>query len=166
MTIYIERLENIIREMQVALPKPEYLPWLHFLHKIYPESELLKIEDSGAPQAREPTVDKGTVKPKHCYDIREIMMLAERNGYPTWYIHPNREDESNEEHEMVLFPTDKIKAISSHKLEEFFKKYLCTLREQGIAADGILIKSDRQIIDADGKTHAHLLFRLNETDST
>lgn len=164
MTIYIEQLENIIREMQIALPKPDYLPWLHFLHEIYPESELLKTEDSGAPQAREPTADQGIVEGKHCHDIREIMMLAERNGYPTWYIHPHREDESSKEHEVVLFPTDKIKAISSHKLEEFFKKYLSTLREQGIAADGILIKSDRQIIAADGQTHTHLIFHLNQTD--
>ncbi len=164
MTIYIEQLENIIREMQTALPKPDYLPWLHFLHEIHPESELLKTEDSGAPQAREPTVDQGTAGVKHCHDIREIMMLAERNGYPTWYIHPYGETDSNKEYEAVLFPTDKIQAISSHALEELFKKYLCTLTEQGIAADGILIKSDSQIIDADGEAHTHLIFRPNETD--
>ena len=164
MTIYIEQLENIIREMRIASSKPDYLPWLHFLHEIHPESELLKSEDSEGPQAREPTADQGTAKAKHCRDIREIMMLAERNGYPTWYIHPYEEGALSEEHEAILFPTDKIKAISSHSLEELFKKYLRTLHEQGIVADGILIKSDSQITDADGETHEHLIFRLNEAD--
>lgn len=164
MNTYIEQLESIIREMRVALPKPDYLPWLHFLHEVHPESELLKTENHGAPQAREPTVDQTTTKAKHCHDIREIMMLAERNGYPTWYIHPYREGDASEEYEVILFPTDKIQAISSHSLEELFKKYLCTLTEQGITADGILIKSDRQIIDADGEAHTHLIFHSNETD--
>jgi hypothetical protein len=57
MKIYIEQLENIIRDMQNTLPKPDYLPWLHFLHEVYPESELLKPEEEGAPQARDPTIE-------------------------------------------------------------------------------------------------------------
>lgn len=164
MTIYIEQLESIIREMRVALPKPDYLPWLHFLHEIHPDSELLKTKDSGAPQAREPTVDQRTDKVKHCHNVREIMMLAERNGYPTWHIHPYEEADPSKEREAILFPTDKIQATSSHNLEEHFKKYLHTLGEQGIAADGILIKSDSQIIDEDGERHTHLIFHLHETD--
>jgi hypothetical protein len=161
---YIKQLEHIIREMQTTLPKPDYLPWLHFLHEVHPESELLRAGEGILPQAREPTVGQETSQVKHCHDIRELMMLAERNGYPTWYIHPYREGDPHEEHEPILFPTNKIQSISSHVLAELFNKYLSTLHEQGIVTDGILIKGEGPITDIDGETHAHLIFRSNNSD--
>jgi hypothetical protein len=162
MTTYIQQLENIIRDMQIALPKPDYLPWLHFLHEIYPESELLRVEDSGLPQAREPTVEEASIRIKECNDVREIMMLAEQNGYPTWRIYPHREDHSIQEQEPVLFPTDKIQTVSSHALEGLFKKYLLSLEGRGMTSDGILIKGDNHIIDTDGETRICLVFRPSE----
>jgi hypothetical protein len=160
MKIYIEQLENIIRDMQNTLPKPDYLPWLHFLHEVYLESELLKPEEEGAPQARDPTIEIADPIQKECRDIRELMMLAEQNGYPTWRIHPYVEEGLPEEYEPILFPTDKIQTISSHNLQELFKRYLSTLREEGMAADAILIKSDSKIMATDGQTYASLIFRL------
>lgn len=164
MTHYIEQLEGIIRDMQVTLPKSDYLPWLDFLQKVHQESELLKTGESGAPQAREPTIEEDDPKPKECQDIRELMMLAECNGYPTWHIHPYVDGDINKEYETILFPTEKIQTISSHKLEESFKKYLFSLRENGILTDRILIKSDHRIMGVDGITHRSLLFRPTETD--
>lgn len=164
MTSYIEQFEHIIQGMQVAMPKSDYLPWLEFLERIHPESELLKTGDSGAPQAREPTMEENDPKPKECQDIRELMMLAECNGYPTWHIHPYVEDEIGQEYEAILFPTEKIQTISSSKLEELFKRYLSTLREQGIVTDRILIKSDHQIMGINGAVHSCLVFRSMETN--
>lgn len=161
MTIYIERLERIIHEMQATLPKPDYLPWLHFLREIHPESELLNTGDNGLPQAREPTSHEATTKTKQCHDIRELMMLAEQNGYPNWYIHPYREAYPREEYKPILFPTNKIQSISSHALAELFNKYLSALHEQGVTADGILINGDSHITDVDGETCTHLIFRPN-----
>lgn len=159
MNSYIERFEHIIRDMQSTLPESDYLPWLDFLRKVHPESELLKMGESGAPQAREPTMEEDRPKPKECRDIRELMMLAECNGYPTWRIHPYTEDELSQEYETILFPTDKIQAISSSKLEELFRKYLSSLRENGIVTDHILIKSDHQIRGVNGAVHDRLVFR-------
>lgn len=161
MTIYIERLEQIIRDMRTALPENDSLPWFQFLREIHPESELLKVEDEGAPQAREPTE---TTKPKECHDVRELMILAELSGYPTWSIHPYAEDDSGERYEAILFPTNKVQSISSAKLEESFKKYLSTLEEQGMVTDRLVIQSDDQIMDADGKTHSQLIYYPNGTN--
>ena len=161
MTIYIERLEQIIRDMRTALPENDSLPWFQFLREIHPESELLKVEDEGAPQAREPTE---TTKPKECHDVRELMILAELNGYPTWSIHPYAEDNSGERYESILFPTNKVQSISSAKLEESFKKYLSTLEEQKVATDRLVIQSDDQITDADGKTYSQLIYYPNGTN--
>ncbi len=161
MTIYTERLEQIIRDMQTALPAGQSLPWLHFLREIHPESELLQIGNDGAPQAREPTE---TTRPKECRDVRELMMLAERNGYPTWSIHPYVEDGAGEKCEAILFPTNKVQSISSAKLEELFRKYLDSIKEQGIAADRVLIKSSTQITDMEGETHSFLVYAPNATD--
>ena len=158
MTSYIEQFERIIQDMKAAMPKSDYLPWLEFLEQIHPESELLKTGESGAPQAREPTIEEDDPKPKECQDIRELMMLAECNGYPTWHIHPYVEDEISQEYETILFPTEKIQTISSSKLEELFRKYLSSLREQGITVDRILIKSDHQIMGVNGTVHQCLVF--------
>ena len=164
MTHYIEQLESIIRDMQATVSNSDYLPWLEFLERIHPESEILKTGESGAPQAREPTIEVEKPKPKECQDIRELMMLAESNGYPTWHIHPYVKDGISQEYEMILFPTEKIQTISSHKLEELFRKYLSTLEEQGITTDRILIKSEHQITGTDGVAHHSLLFCLSESN--
>ncbi len=164
MTSYIEQFERIIQDMQVTMPKSDYQPWLEFLERIRPESELLKTGESGAPQAREPTMEEDDPHPKECQDIRELMMLAEYNSYPTWNIHPYVEDEISQEYEPILFPTEKVQTISSSKLEELFKKYLFSLRENGIVTNQILIKSDHQIMGINGAVHSCLVFRPMETD--
>ena len=73
---YSEKLEQIITDMKADSPEnnQEYLLWLDFLRKVKPESELL-VADSG-----------GEVK--EYTDVREIMLLAENNQYPIWYIQP------------------------------------------------------------------------------
>lgn len=164
MKIYIEQLENIIRDMCLALPKQDYLPWLHFLQEVYPESELLKPEDEGLPQARDPTIEATDPKQKECRDIRELMILAEQNGYPIWRIHPYVEENTSQQCEPILFPTDKIQSISSRKLEELFKRYLSTLREEGITTHRILIKSDSRIKDLSGEAFPALVFHLTNVD--
>lgn len=160
MNIYIERLENIIRDMQSVLPKQNYLPWLYFLREIYPESELLKADDESS-HAREPTVEEDSMKQKECRDIRELMILAEQNGYPLWRIYPCMKEPSSEVVDPILFPTERIQTISSQKLHELFKKYLSTLKEEEIVADMILIKSDNRITAADGESYESLIFHLS-----
>lgn len=95
-TIYIELLEQIITDMKSASAKDEstvtkidYLPWLEFLERVHPESQLLKHEEtqvSESPPSVEEIHDMGV---KHCHDIRELMLLAEHNQYPTWFIQPH-----------------------------------------------------------------------------
>lgn len=159
MTIYIQQLEGIIREMQVALPQMQYQPWLHFLREVYPESELLKT-NNGSPQAREPTAEKENRTIKECFDIRELMMIAEQNGYPTWQIKPDGHDEQDS----VLFPTEKIKAISSTNLEELFQKYLTSIQARGIEASRIMITSETTILDSEGNTFTSLIYQPTLTD--
>lgn len=159
MNIYIERLEQIIRDMESALPKQDYLPWLYFLREIYPESELLKADDESS-RAREPTIEEGSMKQKECRDIRELMMLAEQNGYPMWRIYPCLKEGLFEDAAPILFPTERIQTISSQKLHELFKKYLSTLKEEQIVANVILIKSDSPITAHDGEIYTSFIFHL------
>ncbi len=44
--------------------------------------------------------------------------------------------------EFVLFPTEKILSVSSHKLEASLQKYLSRALEQGLMVDGVVIISD------------------------
>lgn len=159
-TLYIERLEQIIGDMQAALPKSDYLPWLYFLREVHPESVLLKTDDD-VPQARELTEEIAQETVKECNDIREVMLLAEQNQYPTWFIQPNfREGIESRAMEQIPFPTDRIPTISSHALEELFKKYLSTLEEQGVHVDGVLISGDKPLLGTNGETtYSRILFR-------
>ncbi len=72
-----------------TVTKIDYLPWLEFLERVHPESQLLKHEEtqvSESPPSVEEIHDTGV---KHCHDIRELMLLAEHNQYPTWFIQPH-----------------------------------------------------------------------------
>lgn len=77
----------------------DYFLWLDFLKKIHPESELLK---EYAPSTTEQKlsdshneIDPDFGKPiKQATDIREIMLLAEKQQYPTWFIQPKFTEET------------------------------------------------------------------------
>lgn len=78
--LYADMVEQIILEMKETLPHEEelsttheYFLWLDFLKKIKPQSSLLNTKDGVT---------------KEYIDIREIMLLAETNNYPVWYIQP------------------------------------------------------------------------------
>ncbi len=91
MTQYTELLEEIVLEMRSGLaqgktdiPEPHFLLWRNFLQKIKPESEVFRTELE-APLPREPSREAFPDIPQYS-DIREIMLLAESNGYPTWHV--------------------------------------------------------------------------------
>ncbi|MFZ2189471.1 MAG: hypothetical protein WA057_04490 [Candidatus Magasanikiibacteriota bacterium] len=99
--IYAELLEQIIVEMRTALPHEkdllpghEYFVWLDFLKKVKPDSKLFIHSNN---------------KIKEYTDIREIMLLAETNHYPAWYIQPH----FNEEDIIITYENGELKNISS-----------------------------------------------------
>ncbi len=91
-TIYRELLEQIVTEMHTASSNSteaeivtEYELWVAFLKQIHPESKLFTelIEQ----EIREPSNNLKVVS-----DVREIMMIAETENYPTWFIQPKYTD--------------------------------------------------------------------------
>ena len=88
-THYTKILEKIVEKMKIALDQgstdviqSEYALWIDFLRKLHPESELLKdMEDI--------SFDNEFSKPiKQTSDIKEIIKIAKRQKYPTWFIQP------------------------------------------------------------------------------
>ncbi len=97
--IYTKQLEQIIAAMgksigtgEADITNAEYNAWLEFLKQIYPTSELL-VQPVLATAAVATTIPVNKVDIVHCLkeynDIREIMMLAEVKGYPTWFVQPH-----------------------------------------------------------------------------
>lgn len=90
---YTQKLEQIITEMQALSSNEEEKTqdirvWLEFLKQIYPDSDLLK--QFGPPKQDEPRAEKKLTYRMQIYvDIREVMLLAESKGYPTWFIQPH-----------------------------------------------------------------------------
>jgi hypothetical protein len=87
---HIEILKEIVLEMKSAITsgrqeisEDEYLLWVSFLKQVRPENDQSKgkIEN---------VADEET---KTFSDLREIMMLAEAAGYPTWHIQPKFSEE-------------------------------------------------------------------------
>jgi hypothetical protein len=90
---YTKKLEEIIVDMRNAfdngmsvMTDTEYKQWLAFLKQVYPDSELLRI---AKPIATASVRASGIDELRVYEDIHEIMMLAEVQGYPTWYIQPH-----------------------------------------------------------------------------
>lgn len=92
---YTKKLEALVAEMNIALQgdevlisDTEYNQWLGFLKQVYPESELVA---ANTPQ--QTSVD--ALKESLAYnlkiydDIHDIMMLAEIQKYPTWFVQPH-----------------------------------------------------------------------------
>ncbi len=93
MNQYTELLQEIVLEMRDGLaqgrtdiPEPHFLLWRDFLKKIKPESELFQA-GTESPLPREPSRDVFPDMPL-LFDVREVMLLAESNGYPMWHIRP------------------------------------------------------------------------------
>lgn len=203
--------------------KVDYLPWLEFLERVHPESTLLKQEEVPKNKSVPPIEEIQDVSVKYCRDIRELMLLAEHNKYPTWFIQPHFKEGmvrliyeqgalTNPQTEItgvpqqiegfsgtvkgiwsrdnpiqsytaldvdqklgfeermrwlkdvgftvqdfILFPTDKIKTISSHKLETLFQQYLSTVKERGINVEGVFIISDTPLLCEEGQDPCHHL---------
>lgn len=216
MNSYIELFEQIVGEMKgrVTSGDPDVSEhdlsvWCDFLAQIKPESELAG-KRTGIPLPREPSALRVS-------DVREIMQLADANGYPTWHIRINpkartalqyvlgrlRDSEmkyANVPHEIsgftgflrgairtkadsgyelvaydtssgepllkkfdflkrngfsvldyVSFPTEKIQSTSSAKLEELFRNFAASGREQGFEGASIAIVADTPILFPDGR---------------
>ncbi len=97
---YAKKLEEIVSEMNLALQSgkvliadTEYSQWFTFLKQVYPESALVTVSKSPAPEHKsisEDVVHQSLVYELKVYDdIHEIMMLAEMQGYPTWFVQPH-----------------------------------------------------------------------------
>lgn len=96
---YTQQLEQIISEMNTALSSgqthitnAEYEQWIEFLKQVYPNSHLLNptvTQTVVSPGTTDQVLKKIPIPTLRQYiDIREIMMLAETNDYPTWFIQP------------------------------------------------------------------------------
>lgn len=87
---YTQKLEQIIVEMNAAVSNGsvdiathEYQRWLDFLKHIHPESDVLK-------QKSAVIIDENfNKKVRILSNMQEIMRLAEKQRYPTWFIHPS-----------------------------------------------------------------------------
>lgn len=78
-SIHAQKLEKIIEEMESD--DEEYQLWIDFLEKIYPDSKLINSPSN--------SIKTDLLSPLQVYtDVREIMMLAEAQKYPTWFIQP------------------------------------------------------------------------------
>ncbi len=100
--LYADMVEQIILEMKETLPQKEelsvtheYFLWLDFLKKIKPESSLL----TSSPE-----------ETKEYEDIREIMLLAETNHYPVWYIQPHFSESTIG----ITYENGELKKVDSH----------------------------------------------------
>ncbi len=237
-TIYIERLEQIITDMQGAsreaehnMTKVDELPWLEFLERVHPESRLLKREEVPANESPPIIEEIQDTNVKQYHDIRELMLLAERNQYPTWFIQPHFKEgtvlliyeqgtltnpqadipgiperiegfsgtvsgiwsRDNPEQsytaldvdqkmnfqermqwlrdigltvqDFILFPTDRIQTISSHKLETLFQQYLSTVRERGINVEGVFIISDTPLHSGEEEDPCHHIIFQPSSDT-
>ena len=87
---YIEILEQIVLEMESAIAsgsqeisEAEHLVWVNFLKQV-------RLENDSPKGKVEDVAGEGL---KIFYDLREIMMLAEAAGYPTWHIQPKFSEE-------------------------------------------------------------------------
>jgi hypothetical protein len=93
MNTYTEILEQIVIEMKPS--DADYHEWLDFLRRVYPESKLLKNDQSDEPSlsqnARADPVPKNQPKDglKEYSDLREIIRLAVDHNHPVWYIRPH-----------------------------------------------------------------------------
>ncbi len=92
-TLYIQKLEQIIADMQAATtgvspPEYDYQAWLEFLKQVCPESKLLAAI-STKPDTPSPQLKNVTYSLQMFTDVREIMLLADTHEYPTWYIQPS-----------------------------------------------------------------------------
>ena len=83
----IEKMKNALAQGNSDVIQSEYMLWLDFLRKINPESNLLKNEEDILLDI---DFDKSI---KHISNIRDIMIIAEEQKYPTWYIQPKFCDE-------------------------------------------------------------------------
>jgi hypothetical protein len=156
MNSYIELFEQIVVEMKrnasvgkQDVPERDLRLWCDFLKQIKPESDVFGSEIE-TPLPREPDSDASPDVPQFS-DVREIMILAEANGYPVWRVRPRSKTATDIVVEDVLFPTEKIRTISSAKLETFFRNYIAEVNKQGSDANGVVIVSDLPIRSQDGE---------------
>ncbi len=99
---YVAILEEIVLEMSTALSSgsksvsdAEYLPWAQFLKQVHPGSHIFKEKKREAVTTLESQVTESVSidtnfnkELKQFFDLREIMILAETNQYPIWFIQP------------------------------------------------------------------------------